>query len=432
MCNKFTKSENLLARAKKVTPLGAQTFSKSYRYFCEGYSPSYLERGNGCRVWDVDGNEFIDFICALGPVTVGYNNQQVNDAIIKQLNKGISFSQSTELEVELAEKLTEIIPCAEMVRFVKNGSDATTAAIRLARAYTGRDIIAMCGYHGMHDWSIGTTTNNRGIPKEVCELSKTFSYNNINSLRKIFEQNTNKIAAVILEPIQGNGPMDGFLQEVRDLATKNGTILIFDEVVSGFRYALGGASELYNVVPDMAALGKGMGNGMPISVVAGKREIMSLIEKGVFVSTTFGGETLSLAASLETIRILEKENSYKQIWDLGRLMLSGLDSLIKKYNVSGVISTSGLPPHAGVQFDGIGNIDYIDINSVFQQTMIEEGILTVGINNISLSHSVNEIKEYLSAAEIALDIISKVVKSNSIQGVLKGGRVNPIFKRNIK
>ncbi len=427
----YTKSNELLTRAKKVTPLGAQTYSKSYRYFCEGNSPSFLEKGEGCKVWDVDGNEFIDFICALGPVTIGYNNPQINEAIIKQLNKGISFPQSTELEVELAEKLTEIIPCAEMVRFVKNGSDATTAAIRLARAYTGKDIIALCGYHGMHDWSIGTTVNNRGIPRNVCELSKTFDYNNINSLKKLFDEN-NKIAAVILEPIQGNGPKEGFLQEVRELTNKNDTILIFDEVVSGFRYALGGASELYNVVPDMAAFGKGMANGMPISAVAGRRDIMKLIEQGVFVSTTFGGEALSLAASLETIKILEKEDTYKHIWRIGNLMLEGLTDIIQKKSLSDVLFTSGLAPHCGIMFEGKGNLDYLDVNSIFQQTMIEEGILTVGINNINLSHSELEIKKYLSTVNMAIINILKALERGTVKGILKGGKVNPVFKRNIK
>lgn len=432
MSLKYAKSEKLLERAKKVTPLGAQTYSKCFRYFCEGNSPSFIEKGEGCRVWDVDGNGYIDFICALGPVTVGYNNKQINEAIIKQLNKGISFSQSTEIEVELAEKLTQIIPCAEMVRLVKNGSDATTSAIRLARAYTGRDEVALCGYHGMHDWSIGSTANNKGVPKQICELSKTFEYNNIDSLSKIFNENKNKIAAVILEPIQGNGPEEGYLQALREITTKNGAILIFDEVVSGFRYALGGASELYNVTPDMAAFGKGMGNGMPISAVSGKREIMQLIEQGVFISTTFGGETLSLAAALETIKMLEQPDTYKHIWKLGNIMLAGLSNMIKNHNLSDVVITCGLAPHAGVQFEGKGSLDYIDINSIFQQRMIEEGILSVGINNINLSHSEKEIKAYLDAAELALNDIKSAIENDSIVGILRSGKVNPVFKRNIK
>lgn len=433
MNKKYKKSLEILERAKTVTPVGAQTYSKSYRYFCVGNSPLFLERGQGCYVWDVDGNRFIDFICALGSVTVGYNDPRINEAVINQLNKGISFSQPTEISIQLAEKLTEIIPCAEMVRFVKNGSDATSAAVRLARAYTGKNMVAVCGYHGMDDWYIGTTKNNLGVPKQVAELSKTFEYNNIESLKALFDEHPNQIAAVILEPIQGNGPKEGFLQELKELTHKNGAILIFDEVVSGFRYALGGAQELYQVTPDLAAIGKGMANGLPLSAVVGKRELMELIEtKNVFISTTFGGETLSIAGALATIKILEEPGTYDKIWKLGTMMLDGLKILIKKYNLEEVVNISGLAPHGGVLFEGTGSLDYLDIQSVYQQRMVENGILTIGINNISLSHTEEEIQKFLEAAEQALIDIKKAIAQDSTEGILKGNKVNPVFKRNIK
>ena len=432
MNKKYKKSIELLEKAKKVTPLGAQTFSKSYRYFCEGNAPVFIDRGDGCYVWDIDENKYIDFICALGAVTVGYNNKKVNEAVLRQLQKGISFSQSTRLEVDLAEKLSQIISCAEMVRFVKNGSDATSAAVRLARAYTGKDIILACGYHGMQDWYIGSTVNNKGVPQQVCDLTKTFQYNNINSLKELFSSYPGQIAAVILEPIQGNGPINVFLQELKDLTHKNGAILIFDEVVSGFRYALGGASELYNIVPDMAAFGKGMGNGLPLSVVTGRTDIMNLIEEGVFVSTTFGGEALSLAGALETIKILEQPGVYKKIWSLGNKMLEGLKKLIGYYMLEDVISVSGLAPHGGVIFEGAGSLDYLDINSVYQQKLIEKGILSLGINNINLSHTEKEIDIFLDAAEEAIRDVKTAVELNTVEGILKGGKVDPIFKRNIK
>ena len=427
----YKKSDELLKRAIKVTPLGAQTYSKSYRYYCQGDSPSFIEKGDGCYLFDVDGNKFIDFVCALGPITIGYNNKEINDAIKKQLEKGISFSLQAEVEVELAEKIIEIIPCAEMVRFVKNGGDATTAAIRLSRAFTGRDMVALSGYHGMHDWSIGSTENNQGIPAEISNLTKTFEYNNINSLKELFDEYPNQIAAVILEPIQANGPKGDFLQKVKELAHENGAILIFDEVVSGFRYALGGASELCDIVPDMAAFGKGMGNGLPISAVAGKKEIMELIEEGVFVSTTFGGEALSMAGSLAALEILEKPGVYDYIWNLGTILKEGLEDLIKKYELEDVILVSGLPPHCGVEFEDVGNLDYLDINSIFSQTMIHNGIITVGINNINLSHTEEEINKYLVAAEEAMVNIRKAIEQNSTEGILIGKKVDPVFKRNI-
>lgn len=427
----YKKNNELLKRAIEVTPLGAQTYSKSYRYYCQGDSPSFIDRGEGCYLYDVDGNKFIDFVCALGPITIGYNIEEVNNAIKEQLEKGISFSLQAEVEVELAEKIIEIIPCAEMVRFVKNGGDATTAAIRLARAFTGRDLVALSGYHGMHDWSIGSTENNKGIPKKVSNLTKTFEYNNIKSLEELFKQYPDEIAAVILEPIQANGPKDDFLQKVRQVTEENGAILIFDEVVSGFRYALGGASELYGVVPDMAAFGKGMGNGLPISAVAGKKEIMEQIEEGIFVSTTFGGEALSMAGSIAALKILEKPGAYDYIWKLGTMLKEGLENLIKKYELEEVILVSGLPPHCGVEFEDVGSLDYLDINSIYSQAMIHNGIITVGINNINLSHTEKEINAYLDAAEKAMVDIKKAIEQNSTEGILIGKKVNPVFKRNI-
>lgn len=429
----YKKSNSLLERAKKVTPLGAQTYSKSYRYFCEGNAPAFMERGEGCFLWDVDGNKFVDFICALGPITVGYNDERVNAAIEKQLKKGIIFSQEAELSIELAEELTQIIPCAEMVRFVKNGSDATAAAIRLARAYTGKDIVLAAGYHGMQDWYIASTTNNKGIPKAINELIDTFEYNNLKSLEEKFAKYKDQVACVILEPIQGDGPENNFLCEIKKLAEQNGALLIFDEVVSGFRYALGGASELYNIKPDMAAIGKGMANGMPLSAVVGRKDILELIGKeGIFVSTTFGGELLSIAAGLKTIEILKEPNTYKHIWDLGKQMKVGLEELIKEYDLADVIKVSGLEPHCGVVFEGKGKLNYLDINSLFQQQMLLNGVLSIGINNLNLSHTKKEIELYINSARLAMKDIKEAISKDTLDGILNGGKVDPIFKRNIR
>lgn len=431
---KYDKSNELVKQIVEVTPLGAQTFSKSYRYFVEGHAPMFIERAEGCKVWDVDGNEFIDFVCALGPITVGYNNKKVNDAVIEQLNKGIIFSTQSPVELKLAKKLTEIIPCAEMVRFVKNGGDATTAAIRLARAFTGRERVAMSGYHGMHDWSIGASANNRGVPKAVCELTDNFIYNDIKSLKETLAKHPNEYAAVILEPIQGDGTTSEYLQEVKNVAHEHGALLIFDEVVSGFRYALGGGSEYYKVVPDLSSFGKGMANGMPISVVAGRKDVLSLIEKGVFISTTFGGDAISMAGALATIEQLEQPGAYEKIWKLGNRMLNGLKDLIEKNNVGEVVSCSGLAPHCGVSFEGKGSLSYLDIHTVYSYSMIDSGILTFAINNLNLSHSEKEIDEFLNAADKAFKLIRQALDKDSLEGVIpqvKNG-VNPVFKRNIK
>ena len=428
----FTKSQELLERELRVSPLAAQTFSKSYRYFCNGIAPSFMDHGDGCYIYDVDGNKFIDYMCALGPITVGYNNPKVNEAVINQVKKFSSGSLQSELEVQLAEKLCQIVPCAEMVRFVKNGGDATTAAIRLARAYTGRDVVLMSGYHGMHDWSIGASENNKGVPKAVCELTKTFKYNDLDDFKAKLEDNKGKVAAVILEPIQSNGPKEGYLQAIKDLTHEYGAIFIFDEVVSGFRYALGGASELYGVTPDLAAFGKGMANGYAISAVAGRKDLLQQIEDGVFVSTTFGGDSVPMAAALATIEILEQPGFYEHINKIGKIQMDGVSKLIEKYSLQDVLSVGGMSAHGGVNFEGHGKLSYLDIQSVYSQNMIENGILIFAIWNLSGSLTEKEAQLYLDATDKAFALIRKAVDADSVDGILRGGKVDPVFKRNIK
>ena len=426
----FKKTEELLAREIKVSPLAAQTYSKSYRYFCRGVAPSYMDYGEGCYIYDVDGNKFIDFMCALGPITIGYNDPDVNAAVIKQVNKFASGSLQSELEVELAEKLCEIIPCAEMVRFVKNGGDATTAAIRLARAFTGREVVLMSGYHGMHDWSIGASANNKGVPKAVCELTKNFNYNDLNDLESKLQEN--KVAAVILEPIQSNGPNEGYLESVKELTHKYGAILIFDEVVSGFHYALGGAQEVFGVSPDLVAFGKGMANGYPISAVAGRKDLLEQIEKGVFISTTFGGDSIAMAASLATLKKLEQPGFYDHIIKIGTMIRDGIQERIDKYDLNDILAVSGMPAHCGLAFEGHGSLSYLDIQSIYSQTMIQNGILVFAIYFLNIHHTEKEAQAYLDATDKAFALIRKAVDKDSVEGILLGGKVDPVFKRNIR
>lgn len=426
----FAKSEELLNRETQVSPLAAQTYSKSYRYFCRGVAPSYMDYGKGCYIYDVDGNRFIDFMCALGPVTVGYNEPAVNEAVVKQVGKFASGSLQSELEVQLAEKICEIIPCAEMVRFVKNGGDATTAAVRLARAYTGREMVLMSGYHGMQDWSIGASENHKGVPKSVRELTRNFIYNDLADLEKKLQKS--EVAAVILEPIQGNGPVEGYLDNVKELTHKYGAILIFDEVVSGFHYALGGAQEMFKVSPDLVAFGKGMANGYPISAVAGRRDLMEQIEKGVFISTTFGGDSIAMAASLATIKILEKPGFYERITEVGSMLKAGIQERIDRHGLGGILFASGMPQHCGVAFEGHGSLSYLDVQSVYSQTMIQNGILVFAMYFLNEGHTIREVQLYLEATDKAFALISKAIDADSVDGILLGGKVDPVFKRNIK
>lgn len=427
---KYAASIRHLEKAKKLTPLGSQTFSKSFRYFTEGAAPAFLERGRGGRVWDVDGNEFSDFILSLGAITVGYCNEEIMAAIETQLRKGTVFSQAALLEVQAAEKLTQIIPCAEMVRFVKNGSDATSAAVRLARAFTKRDVVLCCGYHGWQDWAIAATVNRKGVPEILTEYTKTFLYNDIESLRAQLAANSGKVAAVIMEPVQGDGPCKGYLNAIKDLVHQHGALLIYDEVVSGFRYALAGGQEYYKVIPDLSAFGKGVGNGMPISFVAGRADVLRQIEDGVFISSTFGGELLSLASALKTIEILERPGVYEKIWKLSTEWKNSVIKLVEKYGLQKSARVFGLAPHAGIEFNNIGKLDYLDLLSLYQQELICHGILSLGVNNFCQMHDESDIQKFISAADRALAKVKEAVERDSVDGLLIGGKINPVFKRN--
>ena len=424
----INKSQEYWARAINVIPAGTQTFSKGPTQYVDGVAPKYLKRGQGCHVWDIDGNEFIDYGLALGPVTLGYCYPAVDNAIKKQLADGITFSLMHPLEVELSERLIEIIPCAEMVRFGKNGSDATSGAIRCVRAYTGREKIACCGYHGWQDWYIGTTTRCKGVPQSTKELTLTFNYNDIKSLERIFEENPGQIAGVIMEAIVIEEPKDDFLQKVKDLSHKNGAVLIFDEIVNGFRIAIGGAQEYYKVVPDLATFGKGMANGMPISVIAGKKEIMREFNE-VFFSFTFGGEVLSLAAAMATINVFKSNAVIKHFHVQGSKLKDGYNKLVKENGLEKITGAIGLPEHSAIFFNSNGELDSLIIKSLFQQELIKRGILTIGVQNICYSLNDSDIKKTLEAYNDSLKILNKAIKQEKVLEYIEGGPISPIFKR---
>ncbi|MCG2717785.1 MAG: aminotransferase class III-fold pyridoxal phosphate-dependent enzyme, partial [Nanoarchaeota archaeon] len=249
MKRNLTKSKEYFDIAKRLIPCQTQCLSKGPTQWINNVAPHYLKGGKGCRVWDVDGNEYIDYAMGLGPVVLGYGNESVDNAIKKQLEDGISFTLCHYLEVELAEKLVDILPCAEMVRYGKNGSDVTSAAIKVARSYTGRDKIIACGYHGWQDWYVASTERDRGIPKVMKDLVFTFRYNDIEGLASILDKNKGEISAVIMEPVTAIKPEKGFLEEVKKLTHEAGAILIYDEMFTGFRWSLGGAQEYFNVIP---------------------------------------------------------------------------------------------------------------------------------------------------------------------------------------
>lgn len=427
MANKFNKSQELFKKVSKNIPLASQTFSKSYLQYIKGQAPLFITHAKGCRVWDVDGNEYVDFINGLLPIILGYQYLAVDKAIGGQLKKGIIFSLPSPLENELAELLIKHIPCAEMVRFGKNGSDATTGAIRLARAVTGRDQVAVCGYHGWHDWYIGSTTKNLGVPKSTQKLTHKFVYNNIKSLEKIFEDNKNKVAAVIMEPMNYVDPEKGFLKKVKELAHKNGALLIFDEVITGFRFGMGGAQKLFGVTPDLAAFGKSMANGMPISALAGRRKYMEKVED-IFYSFTAAGENLSIAAAIATIKELEKKKVIKYIWKLGKYLQDDTNKLLKNNGLVEIIKVQGKPCWQVFIIKPTKRFSDLEIKSFIQQELLQAGFLWYGSHNMSFSHTKKDVDTLLATYSRIFKKLKELIDSGKLKEKLKGGPITNIFK----
>ena len=425
----FKRSLECLERAERVIPGASQTFSKGWTQFSRGVNPVFAEEADGCMLTDVDGNRYIDYSMALCPVILGYNHPVVNEAITSQLRKGIIFSLPYLLEIELAEELVRLVPCAEMVRFGKNGSDATSATVRVARACTGRDHIVACGYHGWQDWYIGTTTRFLGVPQSVRALTHTMPYNDLPALERLLESHRGEVAAVVLEPVGVVPPAPGYLEGVRDLVHRHGALLVFDEIITGFRMHLGGAQAYFGVVPDLAAFGKSMGNGMPIAAVVGRRDLMAVFND-IFFSTTFGGEALSLAASLATIRYLEERRVIDILWQRGAELKEGVERLIREFALQDMLEIQGYPVRTVVNcLDGKG-YDLWVIKSYLQQECAQRGLLFSGSHNMSLAHTGEIIEQTLQVyREVFARLAEAVTRREDLRARLRGAVVQPVFRK---
>ncbi len=347
----ITRSLELFEQAKKLVPggvLGARKPSD----FIEGEYPIFLEDGKGCRLTDVDGNEYIDFLCGYGPIILGYREEEVDEAVTRQIeDKGFCFTLTQRYQNELAKKLSELVPSSEMSIFLKTGSDATTASIRIARAYTNRIKVMRCGYHGWHDWCVEMKG---GIPEKFYEDVYEFRYNHLAQLEDLMARYGDQTAAIIMTPFghplhhRMEEPKPGFLEGVREIATKYGAVLVFDEVRTCFRLRMGGAQELYGVTPDLTVLGKGMANGYAISVVTGKAEVMMAAAQKLFISSTFFPNSDGYIAALKTIEILERDNVLDKIWEKGGRFLKKVQDIINKYDVGAELS--GVAPMFFITF----------------------------------------------------------------------------------
>lgn len=423
----FDRSMAMLARARRSIPGASQTLSKGADMFVEGAYPVFLQRGRGCRVWDVDGGEYIDYLLGLASITLGYAYPAVTEAVARQLGEGSIFSLPHPLEVEVAERLIEAIPCAEWARFLKTGSEANSAAIRVARAHTGRDVVLYCGYSGWHDWYAITTPRSKGIPKDFARFIVPFNYNDLPSLERALDEHYGSVAAVIMEAALIDAPTPGFLEGVKKAAHDHGALLIFDEIVTGFRWAIGGAQEYFGVVPDLATFGKGMANGLPLSAVVGRAELARQFEE-VFVSSTFGGDTLALAAARATIDEYQRQPVIAHLWTAGRRFQEGFRRAMGRAGVP--VECVGFPVHPKIIFRHAKDETNRALMSLFLQETGRRGVIFhfAGFN-ISFSHSDADVDESLEGCDAALRIVGEALADGRVTERLEGRPYGEVFKR---
>jgi glutamate-1-semialdehyde 2,1-aminomutase len=429
-----SESERLHRQAKALIPGGAHTYSKGDDQF-PASAPRFIDRGLGTTVWDLDGHEYLDWGMGLRSVLLGHAYPTVIEAAGNELRRGQNFVRPSPLEVKLAERLVDIIPAAEMVKLAKNGSDVTTAAIRLARAATGRDQVAVCSDHpffSVDDWFIGSTVVDAGVPYHTKSLTLAFRYNDLRSLETLFESHPGRIAAVILEPMSFIEPEPGFLQGVRDLCTRNRAVLIFDEMITGFRFALGGAQSLFGVTPDLATFGKALANGFAVSALVGRREIMELgglshSRPRVFLlSTTHGGETHAIAAALASLREYEDQDVAARVRDVGGQLVAGLGQAIEAAGLTGSVGIEGRHCSPSLRFSEPRNDEAV-LRTIFAQEMVAQGVLIPYIAP-SLSHTAEEIERTVEAAHQALGRVRDALEDGADR-VLVGPAIKPVFRR---
>ncbi|WP_343711815.1 aminotransferase class III-fold pyridoxal phosphate-dependent enzyme [Inquilinus sp.] len=427
MSERYAASEAMLDRARQTIPLGAQTFSKSITQYPLGVSPYFAARGQGSKLWDVDGNEYIDFINSLASVTLGYNDPDVTAAVKAQVDHGTIFSLSSPLEAEVAERLVAIVPSAEMVRFGKNGSDATAGAVRVARAYTGRDHVLVSGYHGWQDWYIGATARNRGVPEWTRALTHSFPYNDLAALDRLLDEHAGQVAAIVMEPMNVAYPAEGYLEGVRERATKHGAVLVFDETITGFRVANGGAQELFGVTPDLTTLGKGIANGYPLSAVCGRRELMMEMEE-IFFSFTMGGETLSLAAARATLDKVVREPVTRHMASLGTALRDGTAALVERHRLGEVLSLSGHPSWTFLLIKDQPDTSAFEIKTLWLQEIFARGLLSLGSHNMSYAHSQADVDRVLTIYDEVFALLSAAIGQKRVRAELRCEPLVPLFK----
>jgi glutamate-1-semialdehyde 2,1-aminomutase len=422
-------------RAHSLIPGGAHTYAKGDDQY-PVLAPGFLTRGNGCHVWDVDDNEFIEYGMGLRAVTLGHSYGPIVEAAYRQMLLGSNFTRPSIIELDCAEEFLSLIEGADMVKFAKNGSDTTSAAVRLARAYTGRDLIARCvdqPFFSVDDWFIGSTPMSAGIPKAVQALTLQFRYNDVESLRLLLEQNPGKIACVIMEAATAIEPENKFLHCVQALCRKEGVIFILDEMITGFRWHIGGAQKVYGISPDLSTFGKGLGNGFSVSALAGRKELMELggfhheKERVFLLSTTHGAETHSLAAAIKTMQIYRDERVVDYLYTQGEKLRAGINRAIESLGLGGYFEVLGRPSNLIYATRDQSRQPSQAFRTLFLQETIKGGLLMPSLV-VSFSHTDADIDRTIDAVGEALRVYRRALE-NGVEKYLFGRPVKPAFRQ---
>jgi len=430
--------QKLYKRAKRLIPGGNMLLSKRPEMFLPEQWPSYFSRAKGCEVWDLDGKKYTDVsLMGIGTNILGYGHEEVDDAVNKTVKDGNMSTLNCPEEVYLAEKLIDIHPWAGMVKFARSGGEINSVAIRIARAFTGRDKVAICGYHGWHDWYISTNLSSdknldghllpglqpNGVPRGLAGTTLPFQYNNIEQLEQLIKDNKDQVAAIKMEVSRNEGPKDNFLLKVRELATENNIILIFDECTSGFRESFGGLHKIYGVDPDLAIFGKALGNGYAITACIGREEVMQAAQK-TFISSTFWTERIGPTAALKTLEIMERERSWEYITDLGKYASSQWKKLSEKNNLA--IKTWGIPALSGFTFESDNALAY---KTFITQELLKKGYLAGNSIYVCTEHTRDIIDHYLKELDLVFAVIKDCENDIDINTLLDGPICHGDFKR---
>lgn len=425
-------------KAKKIIPGGNQLLSKRSERFLPGLWPAYYRRAKGCEIWGMDGEHYYDFSgMGVGACILGYADEDVNTAVINAVENGSMCTLNCPEEIELAEKLISLHPWARMVRFARSGGEACTIAVRIARAASGKDKVAFCGYHGWHDWyissNLATASNlddqllpglsSKGIPKQLSGTALPFHYNRLDELEAIVNEHGKGLGVIIMEPVRDQMPEEGFLQGVRKLADRVGAVLIFDEVTSGFVMNVGGTHLTLKVEPDVVVFGKAIGNGYPITAIVGKRDVMDHAQD-TFISSTFWTERIGFAAALATIEKMEKRDVHEQIIRHGNMISEGWKKLARKYDLK--IHVSGLPPHTHISFDAD---ESLEIQTLYTQEMLKRGYLVGASMRVTYAYTDKIVEDFIQNSEAAFQRIREALKSGKVREALLTEPASTGFKR---